>query len=75
VGLANKLAVQTKRVEAADATEQKRGRDKASPCGNCGGGEMAAGGRSGEPWRARSRTTGQKTEPARGEDDAWVGEE
>jgi hypothetical protein len=38
VGLASELARQTKWLGVAGATEQKRGRDKASLRGNCGGG-------------------------------------
>jgi hypothetical protein len=41
VGLASELARQTKWLGVAGATEQKRGRDKASLRGNCGGGRDA----------------------------------
>jgi hypothetical protein len=35
------------------------------------GDEVAAGGRSGKPWRARGRPLGERNRTGREEDDAW----
>jgi hypothetical protein len=54
---AGELAVQLERAQATGVAEQKGEGDKASSRRNYYGGEVAAGGCSGRPWRAHGRTT------------------
>jgi hypothetical protein len=53
---AGEFGMQKERVPVVDGAEQKGEGDKASSRGNYYGGEVAAGGCSGRPWRARGRT-------------------
>jgi hypothetical protein len=53
-----------------EAKEKKVGRN-GHGCAQNGGGEVAAGERSGAPWRARGRTPGKGYSGGRSRGDAW----